>query len=800
MTRSLLFHSKLSRIIAAIAIMFSLNALPLFAQSNQVLLEGFWWDCRNNNYPNQWGDYLSELAPRIRAMGVDAVWVQPSIKNPGSNWMGYSPFDHYDLGDKYQKGSLKTIFGNKNELLRMVAVLHANNLNVIQDIVYNHVQGAGTANGDGGSDPAAWDNKYKNFRYTSFTSPAPTTETAADYLGRKGRFPKNWQNFHSNPAHNCNSGDICADWFGPDVCYWNGATGLSSNATYNPAQTSDYMRNEMRRWSIWYKKQEGFDGVRLDAVKHFEAFASEDFLYNMQYSAGWANGGANMLAVGEYVGSASQLDQWANDVQNRAGTFDFSLRGALYGVVSGGGFYNLGNLPGAQQSNRGKTVPFVNNHDTYRPIINQTTQLITGWDSGQELGAHIESGDPRISLCYAMIMAVDGTPQVFMEDLFNLNNGKRYTHKPTNTSDLPVRDDINNLIWCRQNLNFMAGAYKVRLGADDHLIIERSGKAIISMNDTWDIWKEDWIDTDFAPGTILKDYSGANTHTVTVQGDRRVNIKTAPCNGTALFGRRGYAVWAPTGVASSYVPKRAVTTTQEWEMSNDLGDSHVNSLQEGGALPASSTALRTIGRVYVAANKAITVDLRTSVTGKNITVAAYKTGSTTLTKAAVGNFVSTFTFTTEGWVTLKVKNTYTTNPEQTVWAIVTYTAPAVVNTITADTETKYKSLDTASEELYQEMLAGRDVVETPKEETDNNSNMNLFPNPTSSNTINLSIESNIKMIATVQISDINGLVVNSQIVTLEEGYNTIKLSAELAKGLYIVTIPELNKRTKLLIN
>ena len=37
--------------------------------------------------------------------------------------MGYSPFDHYDLGDKYQKGFLKTKMGDKDQLLRMVAVL-----------------------------------------------------------------------------------------------------------------------------------------------------------------------------------------------------------------------------------------------------------------------------------------------------------------------------------------------------------------------------------------------------------------------------------------------------------------------------------------------------------------------------------------------------------------------------------------------------------------------------------------------------------------------------------------------------
>ncbi len=163
-----------------------------------------------------------------------------------------------------------------------------------------------------------------------------TTELSADYLARSGRWPKNWQNFHANSDHNCNSGDICAAFFGPDICYYSGAYGLSSNATYNPVQTTDYMRTQTRNWLVWMKKQTGVDGFRFDAVKHFEPWAMQDFLWNVKYNAGWANGGANMFSVGEYVGSASDLDTWINDVktsnggsEDMTGTFDFSLRQAV---------------------------------------------------------------------------------------------------------------------------------------------------------------------------------------------------------------------------------------------------------------------------------------------------------------------------------------------------------------------------------------------------------------------------------------------------------------------------------------
>ena len=123
--------------------------------NNQVLLQGFWWDYYHDDYNSNWANYLVKLAPRLKNIGLDAIYIPPSIKNKASFDMGYAPFDHYDLGDKYQKGYLKTKMGDKDLLLRMVAVLKANGIDVVQDIVLNHITGAGSQNGLGGQDIAA---------------------------------------------------------------------------------------------------------------------------------------------------------------------------------------------------------------------------------------------------------------------------------------------------------------------------------------------------------------------------------------------------------------------------------------------------------------------------------------------------------------------------------------------------------------------------------------------------------------------------------------------------------------------
>jgi alpha-amylase len=145
-------------------VLLGVFAVGGFAQQRKrVILEAFWWEgrpgggigpgYRNDNYPLGWFNYLADLAPRLHSIGIDAVWIPPTVKNAvgaacldedratnpstcrkglvpvlPSVSFGYAPFDFYDLGDKYQKGSLRTKLGTKDEFLRMVAVMHANGI------------------------------------------------------------------------------------------------------------------------------------------------------------------------------------------------------------------------------------------------------------------------------------------------------------------------------------------------------------------------------------------------------------------------------------------------------------------------------------------------------------------------------------------------------------------------------------------------------------------------------------------------------------------------------------------------
>jgi glycosidase len=765
-----------------------LSGAQITQHVSKVVLQAFWWDYWNSNYPFGWANYLTELAPRLKSLGIDAVWIPPSAKNASPGSVGYSPFDLYDLGDKYQKGGdvrdslpprhnlllTRTRSGTKDELLRLVAVLHANGIEVINDMVLNHLGDAG-ANlaGIGGKDPEAVYSTasaagFKNFRYACYKTPV-IDESLGDYWSRSGRWARNYQNFHPNPANNCNSGEICGTLFGPDNDYAiAGANGQSSNVPasgnivigsitrpyFNPVQGSNYMNSSVRDHMKWFTKQTGMDGFRFDAVKHFDITTQRQYTLDVKYNIpSFAAGGQNMLNFAEWVAGAGDLDNYVNNIagggEEHTGTFDFSLRGygldgGIYSMVLGNGAFNMQSIPGAQQNKRYydynsgtkrvyRTVPFVNSHDTYRPILSANGNFSkslgdnSGWDVSNELGGngrHIDPREPRLGAAYAIIFAVDGNPTLYIEDLFDLGTtGKRYSHLPTSEIDLPVRKTLANITSAHQKLDIKTGAYGVptSLGganapvyakgsSGDHLVIERAGKAIVGITDAFTSVnnnsqdQETWVTTDASwIGKKLIDYSGSHGLTETeVFADRRVLIKTTP-NGHNIpnvYGR-GYSIWAPMpdGITfptvdsmfkylETYSPDRNTQTTQEWEMADDLGDSHCKSLGQGGRIPDNVTNERVVGRIFSVAETPVTIKVLPEFDGRDLTVSIYKTdgtllatqsGSTTAANPITVNHLPA----ADGWLVVKVRNTVENQAGQKCWVNVTYTAPKVVDTKSA---------------------------------------------------------------------------------------------------------------------
>ena len=517
--------------------------------NGKVVLEVFFWDCYNGAY-SSWYNFLAKLAPRLAAMGFDGIWTPPPCRDSAPDMpMGYTPYDYYDIGQKYQIGELATNFGTQDEFLRMIAVAHANGLEVYPDIVLDH-------SGFGGPDPSS-----------PFKGVNSSFQTAG--FAATGRWPRNWLDFHFNPVHWHPWGNwtpSADDDFGCDFCY-QGRCSDSGHADQNCAT-----RQNARAWFTWFARQTGVDGYRFDDVKGFPPEVVEDVLYNAM------SDGLDYFCVGEYLpDTPSDLDDYCNATLNRCGTFDYGLRGALSELVNSNGFFNTGNLPSMQQQNRFKTVPFVNNHDT----------------QDNQVESYLDPDNPRTRLAYAVAMTVDGSPQLFFGDLF-----RNFSYQDVNTraENMATRLWLENLVWCHQKLAFKSGEYFVRYqDSQQLLILERGARAIVAINNDGSAWHSAWISTAFPPNTELHDYSGSRPDNIWTNQDAWVEISVPPLS---------YSVWGPVGVTGGFspTPKR---TLQQFEMDDDLGDSNPKSLGYGGKVIPG--VYRTAGAIWPASGSEVNI-------------------------------------------------------------------------------------------------------------------------------------------------------------------------------------------------
>jgi len=149
-----------------------------------------------------------------------------------------------------------------------------------------------------------------------------------------------------------------------------------------------------------------------------------------------------------------------------------------------------------------------------------------------------------------------------------------------------------------------------------------------------------------------------------------------PCNGSNV--RRGYTVWGPVGITGGFnSPNRS--TAQEWEMADDLGDSHPNSLRQGGALPANSTVMRVVGKIFPAAAKTVTLNAYPQfLTNRYELLVLGNTGAQITNVVGFGNLTLTYAPSAAEYETINIHYTEPTNVSLRAWVKVNYTAPTTL--------------------------------------------------------------------------------------------------------------------------
>ena len=123
----------------------TLNAVDSLSLSalDDVMMQAFYWDVPVDEITQNgtWWDNLKAKAPELKAAGITGIWTPcPAKGNWGIVDNGYGIYDHYDLGNYNQKGTVETRFGSRTELEQMIAVMHQSpKIEVYSDVVLNHI-------------------------------------------------------------------------------------------------------------------------------------------------------------------------------------------------------------------------------------------------------------------------------------------------------------------------------------------------------------------------------------------------------------------------------------------------------------------------------------------------------------------------------------------------------------------------------------------------------------------------------------------------------------------------------------
>ena len=81
---------------------------------------------------------LNAKIPEIAEAGYTSLWLPPPAKAGSVFSVGYDLFDPFDLGDKNQRGTIRTKYGMKAELLQVMETAHRFGLRVYFDNIMNH--------------------------------------------------------------------------------------------------------------------------------------------------------------------------------------------------------------------------------------------------------------------------------------------------------------------------------------------------------------------------------------------------------------------------------------------------------------------------------------------------------------------------------------------------------------------------------------------------------------------------------------------------------------------------------------
>ncbi len=372
--------------------------------TNKTMMQYFEWYLPENQL--HWKRCVAQ-AEELKKAGINMVWLPPAYKGAaGKKSVGYDVYDTYDLGEFQQKGSIATKYGTKEEYMQAVKAFQEQGIEVLADVVLNHMMGAD------GTEEVVVEETARHDREQEISGKHKITAwTKFDFPGRNGMY----SDFHWNASHYSGT-----DWdeggkrngiYRFEGKNWSRETD-TENVNYDYLMGADLdLENPetiqaVTEWGKWYLDTVKMDGFRLDAVKHIRFGFYRDWLKELREYVG-----RDFFAVGEYWSrELSKMLHYLDETENSLSLFDVSLHFAFLRAATSNGNFDMGNIFGDSlvKARPMNAVTFVDNHDT---------------QPGQALQSYIPAWFKPIA--YALILLrKEGIPCVFYGDYYGIPHDK----------------------------------------------------------------------------------------------------------------------------------------------------------------------------------------------------------------------------------------------------------------------------------------------------------------------------------------------------------------------------------------
>ncbi|PFH52986.1 glycoside hydrolase family 13 protein [Amanita thiersii Skay4041] len=263
---------------------------------NPLMLQFFTWDTLHPDM--SWWQHFEREVPRLAKMGFTQAWLPPPNKAAEVDGRGYDAYDLWDLGEFDQKGSIRTRWGTRQELLKACEAAKGFGIDIIIDTVLNHKLG-GDRTEVFNAVPSNPENRLKD------AGPVREIEgwTAFDFPGRGDKYSSmRWNEEHFTGIdwdHRTRTKAIYRI-VGKDHKGWSHHVDSElGNYDYLLGLDIDYrhlaVQQDLLEWGPWILETMGATGFRLDAIKHIDY----RFLLNFIKHSRQKSGRLNMFAVVE---------------------------------------------------------------------------------------------------------------------------------------------------------------------------------------------------------------------------------------------------------------------------------------------------------------------------------------------------------------------------------------------------------------------------------------------------------------------------------------------------------------------